>query len=385
MTEVLTQTADVANQMDLSVADSKGALAVRAENNTAADKAKVKKLIGELDIKSSTSIISFGVEAQGGLSERSDAILSGVRNKDTGPAGEIMVGMMSEIRGLGIDDLNPGEKQGFFSKLMGKATPLVNFLQSFETVESQVDAMINKLEGEKRKLERDVLMLDGMYDDALVFFNELAYYIEAGDIVLVGVRETNIPALQKAVDDAVDDDAMMRAQELRDMTERANDLERKIYDLKLTKTVTMQLLPQLRMIQDVDKGLITKTQSLITTTVPAWKTQIAMAITLHRQASATATIKVVTDGANEIMAKTSELLKTGSAAARKEQERGIFDIETVKLVNANLIATIIEATEIAEEGQKARIAGAADMLQCEADLKDALRNTKSAATDALEG
>ncbi len=214
--------------------------------------------------------------------------------------------------------------------------------------------------------------------DAVATVIASAYF----DLYVNDVRENDIPALATKAETTGE---MLDAQGLRDLTERANDLERKIYDLKLTKTVTMQLLPQLRMIQDVDKGLITKTQSLITTTVPAWKTQIAMAITLHRQASATATIKVVTDGANEIMAKTSELLKTGSAAARKEQERGIFDIETVKLVNANLIATIIEATEIAEEGQKARIAGAADMLQCEADLKDALRNTKSAATDALEG
>lgn len=383
MAETQTAAVDVKGQMDLSMTDSKSALEVRAQNKSPADQAKVKSLFDTIDMGSSTSIISFGVDAQAGLSERSDAILSGVRNKDTGPAGEVMNGLMLQIRGLGLDDLKPGEKQSFFSKLIKKVTPLAKFIQSYENIEGQIDGMVNKLEGEKRKLERDVLMLDGMYDEALVFFNEMAYFIEAGEMKLEDVRENDIPALAKKAQS--DEGGMLDAQALRDLTERANDLERKIHDLKLTRQVTMQLLPQLRMIQDVDKSLVTKIQSSVLVTIPMWKTQIAMAITLWRQAEAIKTTKSVTDATNEMLLKNSAMLKDNSASARKEIERGVIDIETIKQVNADLIATIVEATQIAEEGQKARIAASADMLQCEADLKEALKGGKSEATEALEG
>jgi len=368
---------------ELSLEESKGKLATLSENKSLEDQKRVKELKDQIDMGNTSSIISFAVDIQGGLTEKSNAILSGVRNKDTGPAGEVMNGLMVQIRGLGLDDLTPGEKRGLWAKLLNKLTPVAKFIQQYEGIESQVDSMVNQLETHKRTLERDVIMLDGMYDEALVFFNNLAFYIEAGELKLVDVRSIDIPALEKEVSEADEKSSMIKANELRDLNERANDLERRVHDLMLTRQVTMQMLPQLRMIQDVDKGLVTKIQSSVLTTIPIWKTQIAMAITLWRQAEATKSTKAVTDATNEMLLKNSKLLKDGSGAARREIERGVVDIETIKQVNQDLIATINEAVQIASDGHKARIAAQADMIKCEAELKDALVNSKDSAQEAL--
>lgn len=374
---------EVAVDPELSLETSKGQLTTLSKNTSLEDQKRVKELVTQIDMGNTASIISFGVPAQRGLTERSDALLSGVRNKDTGPAGEVMNGLMVQIRGLGLNDLKPGEKPGFFAKLLSKLTPVQKFIQQYESIESQVDSMVNRLENHKRTLERDIIVLDGMYDEALDFFNNLAFFIEAGELKLEDVRNVDIPTLETEVQQADEHTSMAKANELRDLIERANDLERRVHDLKLTRQVTMQMLPQLRMIQDVDKGLVTKIQGSVLTTIPLWKTQIAMAITLWRQAEAVKTTKAVTDATNEMLEKNSALLKENSGAARREIERGVVDIETVKKVNQDLIATITEAVQIAEEGHKARVAAQADMINCEGKLKAALINAKGSAQEAL--
>ena len=222
-------------------------------------------------------------------------------------------------------------------------------------------------------------MLDGMYDEALIFFNELAFFIEAGELKLVDVRENDIPALQAAFDAAEGNAQMLKGNELRDLTERTLDLERKVNDLMLTRTATMQLLPQLRMIQDVDKGLVNKIQSSILTTIPLWKGQIAMAITIYNASKAGKAARMVGDATNEMLVANSEMLKTASHDARVEMERGVIDIESLKTVNANLIATIVEAGDIAAEGKKARIASAKEMGKLEFDLKTAIKTASDKA------
>ena len=368
----------------ISLEQSKGKLMILAEKKSDQDQKRIQDLKSSIDMSNTTSIISFGVNAQTGLTERSNDMLSGVRNTDTGPAGEVMNNLMVQIRGLGLDDLNPNEKRGFFGKILGKLTPVAKFIQQYEGIEGQVNSMVSNLQTHQSVLERDIIMLDGMYDEALDFFNNLAFYIEAGELKLNEVRSTDIPALEQEIEQLANEQtSMVKANELRDLNERANDLERRIHDLKITRQVTMQMLPQLRMIQDVDKGLVTKIQSSILTTIPIWKTQIAMAITLWRQAEAKKTTKSVTDATNEMLVKNSELLKENSGAARREIERGVVDIETVKKVNSDLIATINEAIQIANEGHTARVAAQADMIKCESELKQALVNTKSVVEENL--
>ena len=187
------------------------------------------------------------------------------------------------------------------------------------------------------------------------------------------VDQVILPQLQAKAEETGD---MLDAQELRDMTSRRNDLERRIHDLKLTRQVTLQSMPQIRLIQDVDKSLVTKIQSSILTTIPVWKTQIAMAITLWNQRQAVQAQRAVTDTTNEMLARNAEMLKMGSAQARREIERGIFDIETIKKVNADLIATIQESMQIAQEGRQKRAQAETEMKQLEGDLRQALLSAK---------
>lgn len=371
-----TDTKTVEEIMEISAAESKGALEVRVDNSSIEDQARVKKLMSEIDMTNSMSIVSFGVDTQRGLSEQSNNMLAGVRNKDTGPAGEVMNGLMVQIRGLGLDSLDPNEKPNWLTKIWSKVTPVQKFIQQFESIESQIDATINKLEGEQRKLSRDILMLDGMYDEGLKFFNELAYYIDAGEMKLEEVRTVDVPALQDDVDalDPSDSKTMIRQNEVKDLTDRAMDLERKIHDLMLTRTVTMQMLPQLRMIQDTDKALVTKMQTAVLTTIPVWKNQIAMSIAIWNQTEAAKTTKAVADATSEMIIRASEQLKTSNAISRTEIERGVVDIEAIKIANKNLIDTIVESVQIAEAGQAARIAAKADMANCEVELTKALKS-----------
>jgi uncharacterized protein YaaN involved in tellurite resistance len=355
--------------LNLPVALATATNQLQVVDNVSADRAEIETLARQIDVHDVNSIISFGVEAQKGLTGQADAILNGVKNKDTGPAGEVMNNLMVVIRGLGIEDLDPNNRPGFFRRLLSKLTPIQKFVQQYEGIQSQVDTMVDRLESEKRTLSRDIIMLDGMYDEALDYFHKLRLYIAAAELRLNQVNEVDMPEA-KAKAEAGE---MLEAQQLRDLQERTLDLERKLNDLMLTRTATMQMLPQLRMIQDVDKGLCTKIQSQIDTTVPIWKQQIAMAITLWRQAEAVKVTKVVSDATSDMLEKNAKLLRMNSADARKEMERGVVDIESLKKANADLIASIQEATQIAAEGRKARIAAQADMVKLESDLKVALK------------
>jgi uncharacterized protein YaaN involved in tellurite resistance len=350
---------DVAESQSLSVADQK----------------KVETIKAALDMTQTLSIIEFGSEAQGSLTKHADSMLDGVRNKDVGPAGDVMANLMVEIRGLGADNLSPDQKQGFLGKLLKLATPIQKFFVRYESIQSTVDAMVNRLQTEQSTLSNDVVMLDKMYDEALAFFHELALHINAGEQVLGITRTETIPAMQAETDKKTDENESMIAQNnVKDMTEKANDLERKIYDLKLTRTITMQMLPQMRMIQDTDKSLVTKMQSIIVNTIPMWKQQLALAITLFNQQKATKAVTAVTDATNEMLVKNSALLRQNNKDAKTAIERGIVDIETIKVVNADLIATMTESIEISKAGQKARREGDVEMQNCQKQLKAALKN-----------
>jgi len=346
----------------------------RLENLPAVQQEHVRALMEKIDLSDTHSVISFGVEAQRQLSESADQMLERVRNKEIGPVGETLSGLMVQVRGLGIDDLDPDEKQNWFQRAVLRQThPVAKFVQRYETVDSQIAAVTNELENHKVRLLRDVTLLDKLYDASLQYFHELEHYILAAEAKLQELDAQTLPELRAKAEASGD---MLDAQTLRDVSARRDDLERRAHDLRLTRQVTMQSLPQIRMIQDVDKSLITKIQSSVLTTIPVWKSQIAMAITLWNQRQALETQKAVTDTTNEMLAKNAELLKTGSAEARKEIERGIFDINTVKKVNDELIATIYESIQIAQEGKQRRAAADAEMQQLEGELKQALLSTQ---------
>ncbi len=346
----------------------------KVENLPAVQQEQVRTLMAKIDVTDTHSVISFGVEAQRELSESADQMLERVRNKDIGPVGDTLNGLMTQVRGLGIDDLRPGEKQNWFERAVLRQThPIARFVQRYETVDNQIAAISNQLDNHKVRLLRDVTLLDKLYEASLQYFHQLETYILAAEGKLQELDSQILPELRSKAEASGD---MLDAQTLRDITSRRDDLERRAHDLRLTRQVTMQSLPQIRMIQDVDKSLVTKIQSSILTTIPVWKSQIAMAITLWNQQQALKTQKAVTDTTNEMLQKNAELLKLGSAEARKEVERGIFDISTVKKVNEELIATIYESIQIAQEGKRRRADADVEMRRLEGDLKQALLSTK---------
>ncbi len=338
---------------------------------------QVRTLMAQLDPADTQSVLTFGVEAQKQVTAAADQMIQKVRNKDVGPVGDVLNEMMLHVRGLGIDDLQVGKdgriKRGFLRRL----NPIAKFIQRYETIESQINDLVSVLNAHRLRLMRDVSSLDSLYEATLQYFHQLKLYIIAGQEKLRELDEEVIPALRRKAEESGD---MLDAQALRDATARRDDLERRVHDLMLTRQVTLQSLPQIRLIQDVDKSLVNKIQSSILTTIPVWKSQIAMAITLWNQQKALETQKKVTDTTNEMLERNAELLRMGSAEARKEIERGIFDIEAIKKVNSDLIATIQESIQITQEGKRRRQEAEAAMVQMEEDLKRALLEARDAAS-----
>jgi uncharacterized protein YaaN involved in tellurite resistance len=279
------------------------------------------------------------------------------------------------VRGLGIDDLQPGEKPNWFQRhVLPRMQPLARFIERYETVQSQIEDTVTVLEGHKLRLVRDVTLLDRLFQGTLAFLQRLELYIAAAQIKLRELDEHILPTLQAKAAETGD---LLDAQLLHDRTARRDDLERRLHDLRLTRQVTLQSLPQIRLIQDVDQALVTRIQSSVLTTIPVWKQQIAQAITLWNQQRALETLQDVDETTRQMMEENARRLRAGSAEARRQVERGVFDIETIKKVNAELIATIEESIQIAEEGRRKRIEGAAEMQRLESDLRQALMRTQA--------
>ncbi len=340
------------------------------------DKKTIEHILQDLDISDTQSIISFGSSAQEKLTTISDKMLEGVQNKDVGPAGEALNEMVAVMRGFDISGLDPNKKPGFFARLFGRAKPVVKFLQQYETVRRQIDSVIDKLDGHKTKLLHDIVSLDRLYDANLDYFHDLELYIAAGEERLRRLDEEEIPALQKAAEET---DDVAKAQELRDLRARRDDLERRVHDLRLTRQITMQGLPSIRLLQENDKSLVTKINSTLTNTIPLWRQQMAQAITIYRSGAAAESVKEAADFTNELLEKNAENLKMANKSVREQIERGIVDIETVKKANDTLIATIEESLRIAEEGKQKRKEAVVQLEQSEKELRDALLAAKAKA------
>ncbi|CDH46942.1 toxic anion resistance protein [Candidatus Contendibacter odensensis] len=333
------------------------------------DQQQVAALAAQLDLRDSNSIIFFGSKAQEQLTTISDSMLEGVRNKDAGPAGAALNEMVSVLRGFNLDELDPNKKPGFFTRLLGKAKPLAKIVQQYETVRNQIDDISDALERHKTQLLTDITALDRLYTANLDYFHTLELYIAAGDEKLRTVDSEELPTLEREVAASAD---MVRAQQLRDLRASRDDLERRVYDLKLTRQVTMQSLPSIRLVQENDKSLIGKINSTLVNTVPLWRQQLAQAITIYRSGQAAETVKAASDLTNQLLAANAENLRQANVQARTQIERGVFDIETVKQANQTLIATIEDSLRIADEGRRRRQEAATQLEACETELRQAL-------------
>ena len=344
--------------------------------------AEIEKRIAELDMTNTQSIVMFGSSAQAELQEISQSMLQDVRNKDVGPAGDSLRDIVSTIRGFSVSELDVRRKRSWWEWLMGKATPMAKFAARFEEVQGQIDKITDNLLGHEHKLLKDIKSLDILYDKTLSFYDELALYIAAGEEKISRLDNVDIPAKEKEVAEAAEEQAVMEAQELRDLRAARDDLERRVHDLKLTRQVTMQSLPSIRLVQENDKSLVTKINSTLVNTVPLWETQLAQAVTIQRSGEAAAAVREANDLTNELLTANAKNLREANRTVREEMERGVFDIEAVKTANAELIATIEESLAIADEGKAKRAQAEEDLKQMEEELKNTLAAAK-ARTDGV--
>jgi uncharacterized protein YaaN involved in tellurite resistance len=343
---------------------------------------EIRKRMAELDLTNTQSIISFGSKAQAELQVISQDMLAGVKNKDAGPAGDSLRNIVTTIRGFSVSELDVRRSRSWWERLLGRAAPFAKFVARFETVQGQIDKITTDLLTHEHTLLKDIKSLDVLYAKTLTFYDELGLYISAGEARLAEVDAREIPAKEAHIAAAPEEAKVMKAQELRDLRAARDDLERRVHDLKLTRQVTMQSLPSIRLVQENDKSLVTKINSTLVNTVPLWETQLAQAVTIQRSREAAESIRAANDLTNDLLTANAENLRETNRVVRKEMERGVFDIAAVKTANASLIATINESLEIADAGKAKRAAAEADLQKMEVELRDTLAAARAPVVSA---
>jgi len=341
---------------------------------------QIRARMAQIDMGDTNSIVSFGSSAQAELQQISQAMLQGVKNKDVGPAGDSLREIVGTIRGFSVDELDPNRKLSWWERLFGKAKPIHNFIAKYEQVQDQIDRITENLLSHEHALMKNIKSLDLLYEKTLDFYHELALFIAAGEEKLRELDEEAIPAKAAEVDAAPEGDQILKAQELRDLRAARDDLERRVHDLKLTRQVTMQSLPSIRLVQENDKSLVTKINSTLVNTVPLWETQLAQAVTIQRSTEAAKAVREASDLTNELLTRNAANLRDSNRIVREEMERGVFDIDAVKAANAELIATIEESLQIADEGKRRRAAAEEEMQKMETELRDTLSAASARAT-----
>jgi uncharacterized protein YaaN involved in tellurite resistance len=337
----------------------------------------IKSRMAEIDMNNTQSIIEFGSKAQAELQTISQEMLAGVRNKDVGPAGDSLRNMVSSIRGFSVDELNPNRRRSWWERLLGRAAPVAKFMARYETVQNQIDKVTDDLLDHEHVLLKDIKSLDKLYGKTLAFYDELALYIAAGEEKIKELDAKAIPVMEKKVENATKDKGVIMAQELRDLRSMRDDLERRVHDLKLTRQVTMQSLPSIRLVQENDKSLVTKINSTLVNTVPLWETQLAQAVTIHRSREAAEVVKDATDLTNELLESNAENLQQANREVRKQMERSVFDIDSIRKANQYLIDTIEESLAIADEGKAKRAEAEKELVILEGKLKSSLSAAKA--------
>jgi len=335
--------------------------------------------LAELDIEDRKSIIYFGSSAQEKLDDISNRMIDGVQNKEIGAAGDALNKMVASIRGFDMDEFNPNKKYPWWKKLFGAASPLIDFVQEYEHVRDQIDLISNDLEKHKSTLMTDIVSLDKLYDANLDYFRKLELYIKAGETKLEELEEKIVPEYEKKVQESADD--MMVIQELKEIRGFRDELERRVHDLRLSRQVTMQSLPSIRLIQENDKSLISKITSTLVNTVPLWRNQLAQTVAIFRSHDAAIATKEAADLTNELLEKNAEGLREANMEVRKQMERGVFDIESIKKANETFIATLNDSLRIAQEGKTAREAARVELQKTEQELKEALLSVKAKAEE----
>lgn len=341
---------------------------------TPEERQQVLNLAAQIDVSDSQSVIQYGNLAQSDISKFSDAMLDQIRAKDSGEVGVVLTDLLVKVQDVNIDSIDPNQKGFSLSKLFGGVRKETQkFISRYDKISVQIEKIIDQLDRSKLQLIRDITALDTMYEKNLDYLKQLDIFIMAGSLKLKDLNEKVMPELKEKASRTGD---AMDAQKVKDMAELISRFEKKIHDLKLSRMIAIQSAPQIRLIQNNDQTLVEKIQSSIMNTIPLWKNQIAIAITMLRQQSALRLQRDVTNATNNLLARNSEMLKTSSIDIAKENERGIVDIETLKKVNEDLIITLEETLKIQQEGREKRAQVEVELKTMENDIKNKLMDLK---------
>ena len=333
---------------------------------TEAEQKMVDDFSEKIDLNDSGIVLQYGSAAQKKIADFSDNALEGVRTKDLGEVGNMIVDLVAELKGFNIE---PEEKKGFFSIFKKAGSGIAKLKTKYDKAEVNVDRITGVLEDHQNQLLTDIVMLDKMYENNLSYFKELTMYILAGKKKLEQERATTLIELEeKAKTSGLAEDA----QAANDFANLCDRFEKKLHDLEMTRTISIQMAPQIRIIQNGDTLMAEKIQSTINNTIPLWKNQMVLALGLAHSKAAVEAQREVSDLTNELLKKNAEALKTGTVAIAEESERSIVDIETVRYTNEQLISTLDEVLRIADEGRAKRLAAENEMIMIENELKTKL-------------
>jgi uncharacterized protein YaaN involved in tellurite resistance len=329
-------------------------------------RAKAYQIAEQIDPTNHQAMIQYGTQAQGKLLSFSHTMLEHVQKKDVGEIGDIINDLMKRLNEVNPDELKDG-KPSLFARMFGKISgSLQEVLSKYQKTGAQIDRISVKLDRSKNVLLSDIKLLEQLYDTNKEYFHALNVYIAAGEIKLEEMQTKTIPQLKRAAETTND---QMKFQEVNDMIQFADRLDKRLYDLKLSREITIQSAPQIRLIQNTNQALVEKIQSSIMTAIPLWKNQVAIALTLIRQRHAVEAQKQVSKTTNELLLKNAEMLKTNTIETAKENERGLVDIETLKKTQENLISTLEETMRIQEEGRHKRRLAEQELASMENDLR----------------
>ncbi|MDR0670352.1 MAG: toxic anion resistance protein [Treponema sp.] len=334
---------------------------------------QAEELAKTIDVTDAQQIEQYAVGIQSKIAGFSDGVLANVRNKDSGYVGTMMTSMLGAIRGAKIDELSPSSLAGKIPILGTMFNAFKNFISRYEKIEVQIDRITTDLEKARMDLLKDIGLFDIMFDHNKEYFRELEIYIAAGELKVKELNEQVIPTLKRKAEGS---DDPMASQQVNDMVQMASRFEKKVHDLKLSKTISMQMAPQIRLVQNNNRILVDKIQTSILNTIPLWKNQIIIAMGIFKQAKALKMQREVDKMTNDLLLKNSQMLRETTASVVSAGEKGIVEIETLKKVNADLITTLEETISIQEKGKAARKAAETELVKIESELKHKLADMK---------
>ncbi len=330
-----------------------------------------KKAIDEfnkkINIEDSTEILQYGLPAQEKISKFSDSILEDVKTKNTGEVGELLASLVSQIKSFDADIAN-NEKKGFLGKLFSNAKKEFDFIVAkYSKIEKNIDTIENGLEKDKLQMLKDINIFDTMYEKNLEYFKEISLYIIAGERKLKELREVTLPELKEK---AKASGEQLDIQKVNDMEQMINRFEKKIYDLKTTRIISIQMAPQIRLLQNNEAELVEKIQSSITNTIPLWKNQMVLSLGINNAKRALKNEQAVSKLTNDMLVKNSETLKQGSIEIAEQSEKAIVNVETLQKTNQDLIETLDKVLEIHKNGRIKRLEAERTLENIEKELKE---------------